>query len=204
MLVVLNNNAENEMITVPTKHLKAALLAVPKHDIRYYLLGVFLEASAAETRCVATTGALAVVLRHPCVNDLLAEVILPREVVEAAVKMKRDETEFEKLDASHWLMNGTHRFKPCDGKYPDYRRIFPRAVSGEATELGFDPELFAVFGKVAVALGKKSMQVSTHLNGATGTAAITIEGCPEFAGLISPLRITKDMKPMGVQGWAGQ
>lgn len=189
-------------ITVPTKHLKAALLAAGKKDIRYYLNGVLIESVPAGTRCVATTGSIAAVLRStPEGLNELGAFVCPREVVEAAVKMKREHTVFERIDADHWMMNDTHRFKQVDGTFPSYRRIMKRVVSGLVPTCGFDPELFAVFGKIAAALGASSLDVSTHLDGQSA-AAITIEGHPEFAGVISPLNLTKNRTQIGVQGWA--
>jgi DNA polymerase-3 subunit beta len=192
------------MITVPTKHLKAALLAAGKQDVRFYLNGVRVEASAAETRCVGLNGILGAVLRHATVNDTIADFTAPREVIEAAIKAKRDTTEFDQLDDGHWLMNGTHRFKPVDGTFPNYRRVMPTAATGDPGR-GLNPELFALFGKMAAALGRKTDDVTTHLNG-ENAAAITIEGYPDFAGVLSPLGFKGETAPygLGVQGWAAQ
>lgn len=192
------------MITVPTKHLKAALLVAGKHDIRHYLNGVMIEASAAETRCVGLNGVAAAVLRHAVINEFIGEFIVPRDVVEAAIKAKLTDTVFEQLDAKHWMVNGAHRFAPVDGKFPSYRRVMPTQCSGQGGR-GFSPEQFALFGKIAQALGKDPASVTTHSNGG-GTAAITIEDCPDFAGVIMPLNFTKAMgdNGLGVQGWAAQ
>lgn len=192
------------MITVPTNYLKAALLAAGKQDVRQYLNGVLIEASAAETRVVGLNGVLGCVLRLESVNDTIAEIVVPRDVIEAAIKAKRHQTEFEQLDGEHWMMNGTHRFKPVDGKFPQYRRVYAREVSGEPSR-GLNPEQFSLFGKMAVALGTKPAAVTTHHN-SRGAAMITIEGMPEFAGVIMPLDYTQQTGPtgLGVQGWAAQ
>lgn len=192
------------MISVPTKHLKAALLAAGKNDLRYYLNGVLVESSPGEVRCVATDGFMVAVLRHATTDETLAEVIVPRDVVEAVVKAKRPLTNFEQLDEKYWLANGTHRFEPVEGKFPPYRRIMPTSATGVVGR-GFSPELFAQFGKMAIALGASAADVTTHPNG-FDTAAISIEGRPEFAGALCSLRFTEKMGEagMGIQGWAAK
>jgi DNA polymerase-3 subunit beta len=189
------------MITVPTRHLKAALLAVAKNDARYYICGVLLETMSNETRCVATNGDIAVVTTTPAENAHLCAIIIPRNVVELAVKSKRENTTFEPYDSSRWLMNGSQLFTQVDGKFPDYRRIFPKDVSRAVGE--FNPELFALFGKMAQALGRTARDVVLHHNG-TSTAAVSINGAPEFAGVISPLNLRAEgmeNRP-GVAWWA--
>lgn len=192
------------MLVVPTRHLKAALLVAGKQDVRFYLNGVFLEALPTETRCTGLNGSAGVVLRSlaPMDPTFCAALIVPRDVVAQAVTMKRPDTTFEPSEDGHWQMNGVLRFKPIDGTFPSYRRVMPSAPTGQAPR-GFDPESLALFGKMAQALGKKSADITTHCNG-TGGAAITLEGYPDFAGVVMPLNFTKAMgeNGQGVSAWA--
>lgn len=188
------------MITVPTKYLKAALLAAGKKDIRYYLNGVLIECMPTETRCVATDGTIACALTTPAENIMPCEFIVPRDVVESAIKVKREHTTFEPQGEGKWVMNGTHLFTQVDGKFPDYRRVFTRQVSGEAGV--FNPELIAAFGKMAQALGGWPGHAHFHHNG-TGTAMVSICDMPEFAGCVMPLNLKAKDAPVrpGVAQW---
>lgn len=190
------------MITIPTKYLKAALLAAGKKDIRLYLNGVLIECCADGTRVVATDGTIAAVMRHEVDSPIImpmASFIVPRDVVEASIKAKRLETTFDCQSGQH-IMNGSLLFTPVDGTFPDYRRIFHKQVSGEASV--FNPELFATFGKMAQALGCTPSAVTLHQNGQSA-AMVSIVGVPEFAGVMSPLNLKAKDAPVrpGVAQW---
>lgn len=174
------------MINVPTAHLKAALLAAGKRDLRYYLNGVHIETGPIETRVVATDGHIACVIRSaPCGHH--AVLTVPRDVIETAVKMKRETTTFDNSgERARWIMNGMHSFDTLDDKFPPYRFLFKHAVSG--LPIALNPERFALFAKMAAALGRRAYHVSTHYDGPDGNAFIAIKDYPDFAGVIMDIR----------------
>lgn len=104
---------------IKTEHLKAALLAAGKKDIRYYLNGVRINAK----HIVATDGVRMNVIAHggEWPHD---DVTIPRETVEMAIKLK-----LKTLDVTPEAI-GPIAFKPLDGKFPDYTRVMPALSLG--------------------------------------------------------------------------
>ena len=104
---------------VKTEHLKAALLAAGKKDIRYYLNCVVIN----EKHIVATDGYRMNVIAHGG-EWTHGEVKIPREAVEMAVKLK-----LKTVDVTPEAI-GPIAFKPLDGKFPDYARVMPALSLG--------------------------------------------------------------------------
>jgi DNA polymerase-3 subunit beta len=104
---------------IKTEHLKAALLAAGKKDIRYYLNGVHVNAK----HIVATDGYRMNIIAHG--GEWPHEpVTIPREAVEMAVKLK-----LKTVDVTPEAI-GPIAFKPLDGKFPDYLRVMPSLSLG--------------------------------------------------------------------------
>lgn len=104
---------------IKTEHLKAALLAAGKKDIRYYLNGVLVN----EKHVVATDGSRMIVIAHG--GDWAhGPVMIPRAAVEMAVKLKVGE-----LDVTASTV-GPIAFTPLDGVFPDYTRVMPALSRG--------------------------------------------------------------------------
>lgn len=104
---------------IKTEHLKAALLAGGKKDIRYYLNGVHVNAK----HIVATDGSRMNVIAHGGAWPH-EPVTIPREAVEMAVKLK-----LKTVDVTPEAI-GPIAFKPLDGKFPDYTRVMPALSQG--------------------------------------------------------------------------
>jgi hypothetical protein len=104
---------------VKTEHLKAALLAAGKKDVRYYLNGVLIN----NRHIVATDGHRMTVIAHGG-EWPHGEVKIPREAVEMAVKLK-----LKTVDVTPEAI-GPIAFKPLDGKFPDYTRVMPALSLG--------------------------------------------------------------------------
>lgn len=109
---------------VDAKIIKAVTLAATKKDIRFYLNGVFVNA----THIVATDGARLHAYKHGQ-EWQYGEVIIPIEKVELALKMK---TEQIKIDKS--CINDIP-FAPVDGRFPDYTRVIPQNTAPAVGEI---------------------------------------------------------------------
>lgn len=104
---------------IKTEHLKAALLAAGKNDIRFYLNGVLINAK----HIVATDGHRMNVIPHGG-EWTHGDVKIPREAVEMAVKLK-----LKTVDVTPEAI-GPISFKPLDGTFPDYTRVMPALSRG--------------------------------------------------------------------------
>lgn len=184
---------------VTTEKLKAALNCAPKNDMRFYLNGVHIEATPAHCYIVATDGACMY-----CCYDTGAvlpseplSLILPRDKVELIVKNKVKKTIFIVHDDNS-IEAGGMRFKPVDGRFPDWRRVIPRPesvdVDGRAAQ--FRPDILS---RCAKALGgtpvlRYDKQDDSYPAVMTGSLPKT-EVC-----VIMPLRV----KPEQILEWKSQ
>jgi hypothetical protein len=130
-------------VTIPASTLRAALTCAAKGDVRFYLNGVYLD--LPKGRIISTTGAFLFAGKIDSAD--CAPVILPRQVIETALKAlgKKNEKCFM---CAVTIESGNVRIEvpgaiaagACiDGRFPDYERIIPRETSGEAGQ--YDPSL---------------------------------------------------------------
>lgn len=197
-------------IQIEARHLAAAIHSAGKHDLRYYLNAVYIEATETETRTTATEGHVCITLRsvHNAPNVLgdapLVTVLLPRDVVERVIKSTRGKGAVTlSRDVSGWKLVDaftSHSFFPVDGKFPDYRSIFPRTTSGEIAQ--YDPELLMRFKKAAKALGVKWV-VNIEHNG-SAAARITLNATSEFCGVVMPVRIAEKARSAPDVSWVAR
>jgi DNA polymerase-3 subunit beta len=188
-------------IHIQRSTLKAASLFMAKSDIRYYLNGILIESSPAETRAVATDGHALLARREARKddNDGAACIIMPDNVVAAILKWKAPHK--SAFDAPIVITapadpNAEHRaewcgqiavFRPVDGKFPDYARIIPQSLSGESAS--FNADLLIKCQKAAIELGtNKNGYFPFKQNGES--AAVATFGADAFA-VIMPLRTDK-------------
>jgi DNA polymerase-3 subunit beta len=184
-------------------HIKAALLAAAKNDIRYYLNGVCVEFGFDHVLSIGTNGSLAAVFRHAvAVEDMPPaligqQFIIPRDTCALIAKSKLDRLSVT-VGPERWLQfdgaGVSIRCQAVDGKFPDWRRVIGAAY-GEtpAITAQFDPDLLATFSRVAEALGSSARPVlwTTAPEGALGDIAhrVSIQGLSdEFVGVVMPLR----------------
>ena len=131
------------MITIQKAALKAVSRFAPKNDIRYYLRGVYVQATATETRLVATDGHTMLIHRSQCENTHAWDGIIPLDTVTAILKHKSPyEKKNNHLPIELSECGGTEGridyagqafvFKPVDGKFPDYRQIIPKDATTKA------------------------------------------------------------------------
>ncbi|MFW6855321.1 DNA polymerase III subunit beta [Burkholderia gladioli] len=170
-------------------NLKAMQLGAAVKDVRYYLNGVFIEATQCETRLVATDGWMLAAFRTTVKNELdvpIVTLIVPNEVIKQVkpVKGVNDSLTIEIEDGRYTLISGDLRigFRPLEGIYPDYRRILATRVSGVVGH--YDPDRLAVLKKIGNTLRRSKNAIPyVHHNG-EGNAVITFGCLPTFIGIL--------------------
>lgn len=182
-------------ITIMRDQLVAALCTTAKADIRYYLNGVYVEATNAETRLTSTDGHVMSTQRADAVGDNevdgVIRIIIPTSALEGIKKHKTIHTVEVNDDGGSWgIVDYPARigFTPVEGQFPDYRRIIPARLSGEPGQ--FDPRLIAQFTKAATALGathEKIPRVLINHNG-KDCALVSLGRDTEYVGVIAPLK----------------
>jgi DNA polymerase-3 subunit beta len=185
----------NYQFAIDQNSLNAMLILAAKKDIRYYLNGLHIEFAPEFTRVVACDGHKLGIYQKAVdsFNVGFGSLTIPREVIENLPK-NAGLLEFMQIDANLWQLTAgsvSLKFAPCDSKYPDFRRVVDQAnkTSGEAA--GFNLDYLNEFEKCGNLLAgrkiKMGNRIRIHHNGSNG-ALITLNGLPNFAGIVMPLR----------------
>ncbi|RQQ30554.1 hypothetical protein DF163_14070 [Burkholderia stagnalis] len=182
----------------------AAQFLAAENDIRYYFNGVYLEATPFETRLVGCDGMKIGVVRHVVENDIeagtTATLIVPNDIIDKAKVTKRDMLSAARIE----IDKGQHTlcvdalglrlpFAAVDGRFPEYRRVFPKAPSGEPGQ--FDPQLLVAFAKAGKTLLHKSNNPVPRLDYNGDNARVTFDNYDDFIGVIMGWRAPKDSRP---------
>lgn len=181
-------------ITLRIKDIKAVSHAMAKSDIRYYLNGMLIHTNGHDTRLVATDGHrlnIAIVERTMLI-ETPQQFIIPDTLVNTICKCKAPRRNkspevtlnFADGKVSALLPDGAESVaKLVDGRYPDYDRIIPHTLSGEAAQ--YNPVyVLDAYKACADYLGLKNPGVALSMNG-QGCAAMS---CGDFAALLMPWR----------------
>jgi DNA polymerase-3 subunit beta len=147
-------------VTLNIRALRATLVAVSTEETRYYLNGVNLEFTPDGVTMCATDGHRMIVLRQPygehAATGAHASVIVPRDLV-AKLKVRHktlDETTLTIGDDGRLTFEHAGESfggSRVDGTFPDYRRVVPQDLTGEAAQ--YDPIYLADFAKARKELG---------------------------------------------------
>jgi DNA polymerase-3 subunit beta len=199
---------------------KALLTVAGKHDIRYYLNGVCVDATGETTVLVSTDGhrLLAVPV---CADDIeepiSGEFIIPRDVLEMVKPIKAGkhylrmtleivqpeptpDPERPGVTIVHkptFTLTGatTASGTVVDGRYPDWKRVMPSTANNEPAQ--FNPDYVADFGKACKLLGGKHFTI--HHNGNGGSLVSNLgHGA---LGVVMPTRHDETSHP-GLPTWA--
>lgn len=188
----MRNDEANEInAMIPKRYLKAVSYFAAKKDVRYYLNGVFIKNGLL----AATDGHVLGVIESDDIKGPDEGVILSLQSVKGILKREH------KKALMTYITEGSHNYSGGDplaplnwieGRYPDFTRLQtdPEDTSGDAGQ--FNPELLGKFQKAAKALhgGKKHCDsFMLHHNGVKMGAPVTINGKPEFKGLVMPWRV---------------
>lgn len=184
---------------ISPRHIKAALFAAAEKDVRYYLNGVYVEFGFDHTISVATDDHILAAFRqavspYDMPPELIGQsFIIPRDVCAQIAKVKAPSMAVT-LAADRWLQfdapGVSVRGRAIDGKFPDWRRVAPRAVSPRH-QAQINPDLLAKFSGIARALGSKAFPTlwSTGDERSEGALRVAIPDFDEeFVGALMPLR----------------
>lgn len=151
-------------VYLTARQLQAARIIAADNDIRYYLNGVYIEAGKGCTRVVATNGHQMIIYDNPHAEtqwegsfiipnatiDMLKPKVLKggyeRISIEVNETYNEHDTEhkFPKVECTLTYVDTVLKFKPIEGKFPDYARVVP-AFIGEPSwwcvEPGIDGQL---------------------------------------------------------------
>lgn len=178
--------------TVTAAALSATACFMAKKDVRYYLNGMLVTAGVdGDVTLVATDGRALLATRVSGVKWVGAPVIVPRDLVELAVKAGGD-VELAADGDTVMLTAGGRTFsgKAIDGRFPDWRAVLNRA--DETTPEAYAPgvlEMIVKAGKaVAKCNGRRTGAVTLAPAAArAGRFAVEIAGCQTF-GAVMPMR----------------
>jgi len=179
------------MFRIDHEVIKALLIAMPKQDIRTYLVGACIDVRESDVTLVATDGhmLLAVPVHPDNIESAIppGQYIIPRATLDAVKPAKVGRTTLPIRVSVHVpattldptrpgvivkpvptiTLEGatTATTVPVDGVYPDWRRVVPATSSGELQQ--FDPALVARWGQIHSTLGgNKNSFPRIHHNGA--------------------------------------
>lgn len=157
---------------------------------RYYLNGVYLENHDGFSLYVATDGHTLIVRR--IVDEAIkpiGNVIIPSDVVNHWRFAKKDDdlkaAIVSQSEGNFAIMDGTitRIFKGVEGTYPDWRRVVPALVTGEAGQFNWDYMVrFAKFGK-AFGIGQGLL-----VPNGTNEPALIRYSDPDAFGVLMPMR----------------
>lgn len=195
-------------ITIDHSVIKALLICAAKQDVRYYLKGVLVDVRASDVTLVTIDGHR--LLAYPVATDAIealapGQYIIPREALEAVKPCKAGRITLPitiEIDTVKGLENkitgATSVVTPLiDGKFPDWRRVMPKTVSGEPTQ--YNPEYVSGFGDICKLLGGKYGPYINH----NGSSAAPVTNLGPALGVIMPLRLDgDDVKFSTLPAWA--
>jgi hypothetical protein len=188
------------------KALKAVALFCSKEETRYYLKGVNFQFRDDHIIMTATNGHYLTVMRQSLDEPLdspIDDTIIPIELIDRIKLTKHDDkaelyVDGHKVTITH--MGATYVDGHIDANFPDWRRITPSSVSGEAAQ--YDASYAALYMKAA-RMFDKSAQIKIAHNG-LNPALVTwlpVESGLDAFGVLMPHRMSEAMTapPM----WAG-
>ena len=185
-----------------------SLFAASKDEVRKYLQGVWFEVSeGGQVRAVATDGHVVGVFSSdvPAETDVAVCVFVPTEVCRKLRKDTKTAAQHSRVvvddegkatltqvdDGSSFELRLRDGYKFCP---PDWRRIIPKTLpAGKVTRdrmIPFDPGLLGRVGEFARIVSGSSAfaRIATDSREEWSNAVWTVNGHPEFFGLVAPLR----------------
>ena len=172
--------------TIKTNELKALLLCAAKNDIRYYLNGVHFESTPHGIIAASTDGLRLLCINLPNEQAEGIKALIPRALIEAAVKTKAQVIDIS-IDGANVTLSSMGQNVSgsiTDGVFPDFRRVIPNTVSGiQGNE--FNNEYLVDFDKIGKLVngGKASV-----LQNDVGMSALVRFGNENVIGVIMPFK----------------
>ena len=148
--------------------IESTLFSMASQDVRYYLNGMFFEASGRTLRTVATDGhRLATCCREVVEQELPEQqLILPRKGVLELVRLLENDDKPIRLQMGRNNLRAVSEgfvftSKLVDGRFPDYRRVMPRNT--DKTVLADREGLRQAFARAAILSNDKLRGVRLNL-----------------------------------------
>jgi|688.fasta_scaffold221432_2 DNA polymerase-3 subunit beta len=214
------------MFTLDHDVIKALLIAAPKRDVRYYLVGACIDVRESDITLVATDGHMLLAVPVPQQNIESAippgQYIIPRATLEAVKPAKVGRTTLPIRVSVHVpepapdpdrpgvmlkhaptiTLEGatTATTAPVDARFPDWRKVLPTTSSGELQQ--FDPALIARWDQIHSTLGASENSFPRiHHNGAN--PAFIGNLWRDAIGVLMPVRDDTDVaKRDPLPSWA--
>ena len=197
-------------INVYRSKLKAASRFMAVQDVRYCLKGVLIESNELQTRIVSTDGHTLFAGFDDAKGDNVGSFagIMPADTVKAILSWKAPHKSAADMPVIITTSDdplGEHRAEWCgnvvifrliEGKFPDYTRVIPQAVSGLAGN--YNPDYLARCKAAGIDLGApKTYGINLTQNG-DGPALVTFN--PQAFAIIMPMR--GEPGDIGAAEWA--
>ena len=178
--------------------LKAAAVASSSEETRYYLKSVCLEPRGTDALFIATDGHRLICFKEAGeIGGFPQKIIIPAHIIAQIKVGARDveaRAELTVTEAGELAIRYdgvSYGFTPVDGTFPDWRRVVPMKVTGEAGH--FNPEYVLDFTKAKrIASGKRDEAAQMQQNGPNDPAlvrmvfgnSVNLEGF----GVLMPMR----------------
>jgi DNA polymerase III beta subunit, central domain len=159
-------------INIKTDLFRAVMFFMAINDKRYYLNGIYLETGSEGARLVATDGRAMAIAKVDKKVHPESRVIIPDQLCQAARKLAKVKEITFRYNEGFFdfssvagapdplrtieLIYGPDLMHQLEvgGVYPDYRRVIPTSLSGEASHI--DPQLLVLIAKAGQELGGRS------------------------------------------------
>ena len=202
-------------LTVPARYIAVLKLFAAEKDMRSYLNGICLEIGRTESRLVAINGHMLGCFRvasdQPDIDNPLTSICIASDllkhikpagdvefVIGAPVSDTDGRREVRITYAELSIFGHT-----TEAHYPDWRRVIPDKVSGEAAQ--FNPEYIGRLAKAWACLHGKGQPFVSVAHSGDSSALIGL-GCVDFVGVIMPIRTVNfsipDTRPDWVSDFA--
>ena len=190
--------------------LKAASRFMAINDTRYYLNGVLIESNDLQTRIVATDGHTLFAGYDDAKDDNVGSFagIMPADTVKQILAWKapfKTAADMPVIITTCDDPTGEHRAEWCgnvcifrliEGKFPDYTRVIPQAVSGLAGN--YNPDYLARCKAAAVDMGAPKMYGINLTQNGDGAALVTFSA--QAFAVIMPMK--GEPGDIGAADWA--
>lgn len=167
--------------------LRAALICVSTEETRYYLNGISFEPNAQNARIVSTDGHRLFVAKIDKGEGTLEKFILPHDAAIQALNKYKPELITIERDGNTWSI-GSALFKPVDGTFPDWTRIFPKEIPSVPVAAAYNPKYLADMDKMASHLNGRNSHAIVYSNG-NNPALVTFGERTDCMAVIMPKRI---------------
>jgi len=197
-------------INIYRTKLKAASRFMAVQDIRYYLNGLLIESNDTQTRIVATDGHTLFAGFDDAKDDNVGSFagIMPSDTVKQILAWKaphKSAADMPVVLTTSDDPTGEHRAEWCgnvvifrliEGKFPDYTRVIPQAVSGLAGN--YNPDYLARCKAAGIDLGNSKLYGINLTQNGDGPALVTFSA--QAFAVIMPIR--GEPGDIGAAEWA--